>query len=289
MKRSSSRFLQTLTTLTLIAGTMCPVTANAAPSSSLQIQRAGSQAPQGGAATNFTGSVQITPLFQANDVSRLSGGSVTFEPGARTTWHTHPLGQTLIVTAGVGRVQHWGGPIEEIRPGDVVRIPSGIKHWHGAAPDSSMTHIALTEARDGQAVDWLEKVSDAQYLAGLTPQATAAPSSQTPAPVQALQPTQAQKLMGDIAPKLADLTDKVLFGDVWARPQLSRRDRSLATVSALIALNRPEQLRSHFALARQNGLTQEELIEVITQMAFYSGWPNAVTAVSVAREVFEQQ
>ena len=110
-----------------------------------------------------------------------------------------------------------------------------------------------------------------------------------PAPVASPQPSRAQQLMGDIAPKLAELTDNVLFGDVWSRPQLSRRDRSLVTVSALIAMNRPDQLRSHLALARQNGLTEEELIEAITHLAFYSGWPNAVTAVSVAREVFAKK
>jgi 4-carboxymuconolactone decarboxylase len=101
-----------------------------------------------------------------------------------------------------------------------------------------------------------------------------------------MQPTPAQKLMGDVAPKLVELTDKVLFGDVWERPQLSKRDRSLVTVSALIAMNRPDQLRSHLARARENGLTQEELVEAITHLAFYAGWPNAVTAISVAREVF---
>jgi len=106
------------------------------------------------------------------------------------------------------------------------------------------------------------------------------------APASGSGPTAAQRLMGDVAPKLAQLTDDVLFGDVWARPGLSRRDRSLATVSALIAMNRPDQLRSHLALARQNGLTQTELVEVITQLAFYAGWPSAVTAVGVAREVF---
>lgn len=105
----------------------------------------------------------------------------------------------------------------------------------------------------------------------------------------AQQPSRAQQLMGDVAPKLADLTDNVLFGDIWERPGLSKRDRSLVTVSALIALNRPDQLRSHLALARQNGLTEEELVEAITHLAFYSGWPNAVTAVSVAREVFAKK
>jgi 4-carboxymuconolactone decarboxylase len=108
-------------------------------------------------------------------------------------------------------------------------------------------------------------------------------------PASAAVQTRAQRLMGDIAPKLAELTDSVLFGDVWERPQLSKRDRSLVTLSALVAMNRPDQLRSHLALARQNGLMQEELIEAITHLAFYSGWPNAATAISVAREVFAQK
>jgi len=118
------------------------------------------------------------------------------------------------------------------------------------------------------------------YAQGATPN--------TPA-VTAPAPTRAQQLMGDIAPKLADLTDTVLFGDVWERPQLSKRDRSLVTVSALVAMNRPDQLRSHLALARKNGLTEEELVEAITHLAFYSGWPNAVTAVAIAREVFAKK
>ena len=115
---------------------------------------------------------------------------------------------------------------------------------------------------------------------------TAAPAPSAPA--SSAQQTRAQQLMGDIAPKLADLTDSVLFGDVWARPQLSRRDRSLVTVSALIAMNRPDQLRSHMALARQNGVKEEELVEAITQLAFYAGWPNAISAVGIAREVFKK-
>jgi 4-carboxymuconolactone decarboxylase len=128
----------------------------------------------------------------------------------------------------------------------------------------------------------------AMLTAGVS--AASAQGSPAPAPPAAsTQPSRAQQLMGDIAPKLADLTDSVLFGDVWARPQLSRRDRSLVTVSALIAMNRPDQLRSHLALARQNGLTEEELVEAITHLAFYSGWPNAVSAVAVAREVFAKK
>ena len=113
--------------------------------------------------------------------------------------------------------------------------------------------------------------------------------AQTQRPAQPDQPSRAQQLMGDIAPKMAELTDNVLFGDIWERPGLSKRDRSLVTVSALIALNRPDQLRSHLALARQNGVTEVELIEAITQLAFYSGWPNAVSAIAVAREVFKQR
>ncbi|HEY5894477.1 MAG TPA: cupin domain-containing protein [Chthoniobacterales bacterium] len=103
------------------------------------------------------------PPFQGTDPARITGATVTFEPGARTVWHTHPLGQTLIVTAGCGRVQSWGGPIEEIRPGDIVWIPPGEKHWHGAAPTTAMTHIAIVEQLDGKGTDWMEKVSDEQY------------------------------------------------------------------------------------------------------------------------------
>jgi quercetin dioxygenase-like cupin family protein len=129
----------------------------------LKIARAGSQASSQGPADCFTGAVRVDPLFSPSEPARASGAYVTFEPGARTAWHTHPYGQTLIVTAGVGRAQHWGGPVQEIRPGDVVSIPPGVKHWHGAAPGTSMTHIAIQEHQAGKAVDWLEQVSDAQY------------------------------------------------------------------------------------------------------------------------------
>ncbi len=127
------------------------------------VARNGSQPSTRGPADFFTGTVRVDPLFQPIAPSRASGGLVTFEPGARSAWHTHPLGQTLIVTAGLGRVQRWGGPIEEIRPGDVVSIAPGQKHWHGAGPATAMTHIALTEMLDGKNVDWLEKVSDEQH------------------------------------------------------------------------------------------------------------------------------
>jgi quercetin dioxygenase-like cupin family protein len=131
----------------------------------MDIKRNGSQPSGKGPADWFTGTVRIDPLFKAPEPARVSGASVTFEPGARTVWHTHPLGQTLIVTSGVGRVQRWGGVVEEIFAGDVVSFAPGEKHWHGAAPTTAMTHIAIAEALDGKVVDWMEHVSDEQYRA----------------------------------------------------------------------------------------------------------------------------
>lgn len=129
----------------------------------MDIKRVGTTASAKGPADWFTGNVRIDSLFSAADPARVAGASVTFEPGARTAWHTHPLGQTLIVTAGVGRVQRWGGEIEEIHPGDVVCIAPDEKHWHGASSNNGMTHIAVHEKLNGKAVDWLEHVSDEQY------------------------------------------------------------------------------------------------------------------------------
>jgi quercetin dioxygenase-like cupin family protein len=129
----------------------------------MQITRSGSQPSAKGPAEYFTGAVRVDPLFQAGDPARVSGAHVTFEPGSRSAWHTHPLGQTLIVTSGLGWAQAEGEPIEEIRPGDVVWFPPGLKHWHGATPTIAMTHIAITEFQDGKNADWLEKVSDEQY------------------------------------------------------------------------------------------------------------------------------
>lgn len=263
-------------TLAVLAMT---VAASAATGAELSISRPESRSVQSAPARNFTGVAKVDSLFTAADGNHASGAAVTFSAGARTNWHVHPNGQTLIVTAGLGRVQRWGGDVEEIRPGDVVRIPAMVKHWHGAGPDGGMTHIAIQEAKDGKTVEWLEPVTAAQYDAGRRETAPGTPD----------QPTAAQRLMGDIAPKMAQLTDDVLFGDVWARPGLSRRDRSLVTVSALIAMNRPEQLRSHMRLGLQNGLSEDELVETMTQLAFYTGWPNAVTGVGVAREVFQNK
>ena len=126
----------------------------------MEIKRNGSQPSSKGQAEYFTGNVRIDPLHQATDPARVGCAYVTFEPGARTAWHSHPLGQTLIVTAGCGRVQRWAGSIEEIRPGDVVWIAPGEKHWHGAGATTAMTHIAIAEKLDGKSADWMEKVSD---------------------------------------------------------------------------------------------------------------------------------
>ena len=129
----------------------------------MAITRSGSQPSGKGPTEWFTGTVRIDPLFKANEPARAAGNAVTFEPGARTAWHTHPLGQTLYVVAGAGRAQSWGGPVKEIRAGDVVWFPPGEKHWHGAAPATGMTHVAMQEALDKVSVEWLEHVSDEQY------------------------------------------------------------------------------------------------------------------------------
>jgi 4-carboxymuconolactone decarboxylase len=252
-------------------------------SQTIKITRRGTQSSQQGPAENFTGSVRVTPLFAANDPSRASGGSVSFEPGARSAWHTHPQGQVLIVTAGVGRVQQWGGPVEEIRVGDVVWTPPGVKHWHGASPNTAMTHIAIQEHLDGKAVDWLEKVSDQQY-GGLP-----AISREEGASTMANEPQARPNPYADIAPALGEITNKVLFGEVWERPGLSPRDRSLITVATLVATYRTNELPFHLERALENGVTRDEISELITHLAFYAGWPAANTAVLIARDVFKKR
>lgn len=224
---------------------------------------------------HFTGKAIVAPLFPAEAPSDATAAYVTFEPGAHTDWHAHPVGQHLVVTKGTGYIQFWGGERKTIKTGDVVWIPPEVKHWHGATPDSSFTHLAVQEHREGKTADWFEKVTDVQYD---TPEKTA---------VVPQQPTRAQQLMSETAPKLAELTDQVLYADIWERPDLSKRERSLITVSALIALNRPDQLRSHINLALKNGVTKSEISEEITHLAFYTGWPSAVTAVGIAKEVFK--
>ncbi|KOX99557.1 (R)-mandelonitrile lyase [Pseudomonas nunensis] len=152
-----------LVALSLLAGETC-----AQASNEIRITRVGAQPSIKGSVENFTGTVRVDGMFKGDLPARVGGGTVTFEPGARTAWHTHPLGQTLIVTAGVGYVQQEGAPRQEIRPGDIVWIPPQTRHWHGATADNGMTHIAIAEAEDGKTVAWAEKVSDAQYK-GRTP------------------------------------------------------------------------------------------------------------------------
>ncbi|AGB81427.1 hypothetical protein D781_1100 [Serratia sp. FGI94] len=147
---------------TMMLSMLAP-SASVAAEDKINVQRSGAQPSQTGPASYFTGRVRIDAPFQGSDDARVSGATVTFEPGARTAWHTHPLGQTLIVTQGRGWVQEWGGKVREMHPGDIVWIPQGVKHWHGATADTAMTHIAIAESRDGSPVAWLEQVSDEQY------------------------------------------------------------------------------------------------------------------------------
>ena len=242
----------------------------------MKVTRSGTQASQRGNAEWFTGTVRIDPMFQANDAARASVGQVTFEPCARTAWHTHPLGQVLIVTSGVGRVQQWGGPVEELHAGDVVWTPPGVKHWHGAAPATAMTHIAVTEQLNGKNVEWLEKVTDEQYGAAVS------------SPTKPHGHEQGDDLAA-VAPALAGLGERVLFGDLWKRPQLSSRDRSLVTVAALIARQQTIELPRYLELALDSGVKPSELSEVITHLAFYAGWGNAVAAAAASREVFSRR
>ena len=244
----------------------------------LIVTRGGSRQTQTGPSANFTGDVRVDRLFEAVVTGQVTGGSVTFEPGARTAWHTHPRGQVLMITAGIGRVQRWSDAVVEVRAGDVVRIPPGEKHWHGAAPQSTMTHIAITESVDGSAVEWMEKVSDEQYGAAPADQHASGPS-QTPGRISG-------PLQQKIAPGLAALTDDVLFGDVWRRPDLSPRDRSLVTIAVLIATGKAGQLAGHLGRGLDNGIKPSEASAVLAHLAIYAGWPAAVSALDIYDQVY---
>ncbi len=267
---------------TAMLATICLFSSAATEAQTIVITRGGSRPTHPGPAENFTGSVRVEMLFEATEPSHASGGSVAFEAGARTAWHSHPGGQILIVTAGTGQVQQWGGPIEEIQAGDVVRIPAGQKHWHGASPHSAMTHLAITEPRDATSVQWMEKVSAERYNG-----APASPDGQAQPTVQAQAPTgPSGALQQKIAPGLATLTDEVLFGDVWRRPELSPRDRSLVTISVLIATGKPAQLAGHLGRALDNGVKPSEASGLLAHLAIYCGWPSAVSALDVYDQVY---
>ena len=266
--------------MTLMTVTLLSVVALAsafAGAEAITITRGESRPSSRGSTPNFTGAVRIDPLFGPKKSSRTLGASVTFEPGARTAWHTHPLGQTLIVTSGLGRVQGWGDPIREIRPGDVVWIPPGQKHWHGAAPTTAMTHIAILEELDGKNAEWMEPVSDEQYAGPV-----AASGQGVPAPRSA-------EDLRRVAPALARYTEEAVLGGVWKRPGLSARDRSFVTAAALVARGQTTEMALYFSLALDNGVRPAELAELITHLAFYSGWANATAAASVAAEVFSRR
>lgn len=256
---------------------------------SIRVTRSGSKPPTKGSADYFTGNVRIESRFEATEPARVSGATVTFEAGARTAWHTHPLGQTLIVTSGIGRVQREGGPVEEIQSGDIVWIPPHVKHWHGAAPDSSMSHIAIAEGLNGKVVDWMEKVTDEQYAVNPTTQ-----QKPDPAAIQRRQPTRqggrpSPADVQSVAPALERDTQERLFGEVWNRPGLSKRDRSLITVSALIAGGQMGALADYFDQAIEQGVKPSEISETITHLAYYSGWGNALGTIGPAKEVFARR
>ncbi len=266
------RFTAFLTTLVLLASASAGT--QSTNNQRLVITRDGSRAVERGPEAKFIGDVRVERLFEAVAPSHSSGGFVTFAPGARTAWHSHPAGQILIVTTGTGRVQLWGQPIEEIRAGDVVRIPAGVKHWHGASPHASMTHLGITEVRDGTAVQWMEKVNDEQYSAAVSSpqQGSARPSGE---------------LQQRVAPGLATLTDDVLYGDVWQRPDLSPRDRSLVTISVLIATGNTAPLNGHLNRALTNGVKPSEASALLAHLAMYCGWPRAVSALEVYDQVYK--
>jgi len=272
------RITALLTMLVLVASTSTGTQSTKTPT--LVITRGGSRPIEPAPEANFTGEVRVERLYDAVDPSHSSGGFVTFAPGARTAWHSHPAGQILIVTAGTGRVQLWDQRIEEIQSGDVVRIPAGVKHWHGASPKTPMTHLGITEQLDGTAVQWMEKVSDEQYNGALS----SAPARSSNREQDTARPS--GELQQRIAPGLATLTDDVLYGDVWRRPELSPRDRSLVTISVLIATGKTAQLAGHLGRALTNGVKPSEASALLAHLAIYGGWPSAVSALEVYEQVY---
>ncbi|RAI66416.1 carboxymuconolactone decarboxylase [Pseudomonas fluorescens] len=212
-----------------------------------QINRAGSQASVAGSADYFTGRVRVDPLFPATDEINASGAYVSFEAGARSAWHTHPAGQRLVVTSGVGLVQEWGKPMQEIRPGDVIVCPPGVKHWHGAAATSAMTHLAVTGSVDGKSVQWLEKVTDEQYNAQGMQAAKAKPAAQP----------------------------------------LSARQQAIPLTAAAMATSNMSGLNSALNQGLDAGLTVSEAKEILVQLYAYSGFPRSLNALGELMKVVE--
>ncbi|WP_460157013.1 (R)-mandelonitrile lyase [Pseudomonas sp. S2_H10] len=219
------------------------------PGAAQQINRAGSQASVAGPGDYFTGRVRVDPLFPATGENNASGAYVTFEAGARSAWHTHPAGQRLVVTSGVGLTQEWGKPVQEIHPGDVIVCPPGVKHWHGAAPASSMTHLAVTGSVEGKSVQWLEKVTDAQYDAQrpVVPQTVVQPASQT----------------------------------------LSAKQQAIPLIAAAMASSNIARLNVALNQGLDAGLTVSEAKEILVQLYAYSGFPRSLNALGELLKVLE--
>jgi len=216
-----------------------------------QISRAGTQAAVAGPADYFTGRVRVDPLFPVTDEINASGAYVSFEPGARSAWHTHPAGQRLVVTSGVGRVQEWGKPMQEIHPGDVIVCPPGVKHWHGAAPASAMTHLAVTGSVDGKSVQWLEKVTDEQYNA-----------------------------QGSVAPKAEPASQPV-------SETLSAKQQAIPLMVAAMATSNMSGLNAALNQGLDAGLTVNEAKEILVQLYAYSGFPRSLNALGELMNVVE--
>ncbi|MGE8154030.1 (R)-mandelonitrile lyase [Pseudomonas vancouverensis] len=216
-----------------------------------QVSRAGSQASTAGPADYFTGRVRVDPLFAPSEEINASGAYVSFEPGARSAWHTHPAGQRLVVTSGVGRVQEWGKPMQEIHPGDVIVCPPGVKHWHGAAPGSAMTHLAVTGSVDGKSVHWLEKVSDEQY--------------------NALQSSAAK-----VEPATYPVAET-----------LSARQQAIPLIAAAMATSNMSVLNAALNRGLDAGLSVSEAKEILVQLYAYSGFPRSLNALGELMNVVQ--
>lgn len=237
-----------LVALSLMAGE-----ANAEETKQIRVTPSGTQASLKGPAENFTGNVQVDGLFKGIAPARVGGGTVTFEPGARTAWHTHPLGQTLIVTAGVGYVQQEGGPRQEIRPGDIVWIPPNVRHWHGATARAGMTHIAIAEAENGTAVAWAEKVTDTEYDA------------------------KGQDTL--VSPATANV--------LTSSEALSTKQRAIPLIAAAMAVSDMSALNSALNQGLDAGLTVSEAKEVLVQLYAYAGFPRSLNALSELMRVLD--
>lgn len=231
-----------------------------APAPIVEVRTASAQPVTTGSSDNFTGIARISSPFQALPPGRAGGATVSFEAGARTAWHTHPLGQTLIVTAGVGLVQQHGQPARAVRPGDVVTIPANVRHWHGAGPDAAMTHVAIAEKVDGVSVTWQDKVTDQDYLAALTSNGLGSHSSDRP----------------QVAPRSYPRSET-----------LSARQRAIPLIAAFMATSDMPRLHAALNQGLDAGLTVNEAKEVLVQLYAYAGFPRSLNALGELMRVVE--